>query len=518
VRWALEGHEYLRGIALDESQIIVARKAAQVGMSTLFIGEMLQHCLAGYKAGYFLDTQGRMRNFVQDRVDPIISADDDLVKQVTDVEWQPQRPRRRGKSADNVRLKRIGRASAYFLSTGAMGEVKTTDLDVIYMDEVAELNPDIAAFAQDRLLHSELKRQRWFSQPNVPELDIDEWFSRSDQKHWMLRCRRCRAWTAVELEFPDTLIEIKGEWRIACPRCHARLRREDGRWIAKHPGREISGYSVSQLYGPHVTAAEIAGQWERAQASPREMRRFMISVVGVPFAGELQPITDELINAHCGEWGLSATGQGTIPTGLPFAGIDQGDMIHLAIGRLSDGVMRVVQLEATTSWEAIEQRLRAHGVSMFIVDAMPYKTEAKRLIKALKSGAMLYSNAQRTTYGLEDKETDPVHTVNVDRTEYMDRVSHALGAGTLWLPKRFLPETQTAREHLKRFIRERRDDGSFAYRRNVENHFGMAIANLLLAAEAQHALNLAPAGHFHGEMMDGRSRHIIGQQFAPKRW
>ena len=518
VKWSLERHEYLRGIVTDPAKIIVARKAAQVGISTLMVGEMLHACRAGMKAGYFLDTQGRMRSFVQDRVDTIINADDELVRQVTEVEWEPQRPRRRGKGADNVRLKHINPGSAYFLSTGAMGEVKTVDLDVIYMDEVAELDQEIAAFAQDRLLHSEHKYQRWFSQPSVPEMDIDEWFQRSDQKHWQLQCRRCRAWTALELVFPECLIRVKGEWRIACPRCRARLHREDGEWIARHPGREISGYHFSQLYGPHITAAEIAAQWERAQANPWEMRRFMISVVGVPYAGELQPITDELLKTRCGEWGISATGKADIPSGLTFAGIDQGDLLHLVIGNLSDDVLRTVWLESTPSWEAVEKRLKDHGVSMFIVDAMPYKNDAKRLVRSLGTGAILYSSAKRTTYSIEDKETEPVHAINVDRTEYLDRVSHALSAGALWLPKPYLPETMIAKAHLKKLIRQRQEDGSYRYRRKVENHYGMAFANMILAVQGQQALHLAPAGHFEPTMRDQQSGHIVGRTFAPRRW
>ena len=503
-------------------------KAAQLGASTLVIGEMLQLCLAGCKVGYFLDTRDRMQSFVQDRVDPIISSDEELSRRVVDVEWEPVGVRRRGKSADNVRLKHLGPGSMYFLTTGAMGEVKNVDLDCIVMDEVAELDASIAAFAQDRLLHSELKLQRWLSQPSIPELDIDEWFRLSDQKYWQLRCPRCRAWTALELAFPDCLIQVgragsqPAEWIIACPRCQARLihdkRRPKGEWVAAHPGREISGYHLSQLYGPHLSAAEIAAQWRRAQSSPDQMRRFMISIVGIPWAGELQPITDDLLNARSGEWRLTATGRGDAPKGLPFAGIDQGDTLHLAIGRLADGVLRTIWLEETKSWEAVEKRLRDHGVSMFIIDAMPYKTEAKRLIRSLKSGAMVYSSAQRTIYNIEDRETDPIHTVNVDRTEYMDRVAHALGAGTLWLPQRFLPQTQRAKEHLKRFIREKRPDGSIAYRRNVENHYGMAIANMILAAEAQHALHLAPAGHFEIPMRGEPSRHVTGESLAPRRW
>lgn len=518
--WSLDRHEYLRGLVEDKSRVIVIEKGAQLGISTLMIAEALHTCQAGYNAGYFLSTKGHMQRFVQGQVDPIIDASDELTALVATEEFVSDRPRRRGGGgADNIHLKRIRNAYIYFLSTRVMADVKTVPLDAIYMDEVAELDKEKSAFAQDRLLHSEMKRQRWLSQPDVPEMDIDGMFQGSDQKYWMLKCRRCRAWTALELVFPECLVQVKGEWRIACPRCHARLCREDGEWVAQHPGREVSGYHLSQLYGPHITAKEIADQWQAAQADEREMRRFMISILGRAYAGEKQPITDALLKARCGDWGLSATGKADVPKGLPFAGIDQGDMLHLMIGNLSDGALRIVWLEQTPSWEVVERRLRDHGVSMFVVDAMPYKPDAKRLVKALKCGAILYSSAQqRTSYGIEDKETEPVHTINVYRTEYLDRVGHALAAGILWLPKAYLPETMRAKEHLKRLIRERRDDGSFVYRRNVENHYGMAAANMLQALEGQAALNLAPAGHFEIPMKHQPSRHVIGEPLAPRRW
>ena len=535
--WTLEGHEYLRAIAQDPARVIVVEKAAQMGVSTLMLADLIYYCLAGRNAGYFLNAQGQMREFVQARLDPIIDADAELTRQVVEGRFQPDDPafsrrRRGGKSADNVRLKQIGAGTAYFLATSTMGDLKTRDLDAIYMDEVAELDEAKAEFAQDRLLHSDLKLQRWFSQPDIPEMDIDDWFQRSTKSYWHLHCSKCASWWSLEQAFPGCLYHVRGEWRIGCPKCHVKLDPDRGHWIPTHPGRPISGYHLSQLYGPHITPAEIAEQWEQAQTRPSRMRRFQISILGNPYGGDRQPITDALLNTRCGDWGISPMGQAAnlpsrvgqvgnlsgLPSGLPFAGIDQGDLIHLAIGRLSDGVIRIVWLEETPSWELVEKRLRDHQVQMFCSDAMPYKTEAKRLCRALKSGAIVYSSARRTIYGMEDAETEPVHTINVDRTEYMDRVVDAFTSGGLFLPRPSLEQTAQARDHLKRFVKDRRDDGSMVYRRNVANHYGMAIAAILLAVEGQSALGLAPAGHFSSSMSHERSRHIVGDNLAPRKW
>jgi len=521
-RWTLERHEYLRAIAEDRSRVIVVEKAAQLGISTLFIGDLFHTCLAGHHAGYFLDTSGRMQRFVQGKIDPIINASEELTRHVAaeKVAFGLDLPKRRGgRPADNVQVKRVGSGLAYFLSTYVMGEVKLVDLDMIVMDEVAELDEEKAEFAQDRLLHSDLKLERWLSQPDIPHMDIDDLFQRSDQKYWKIRCRRCRTWTALELAFPDCLVQVKGEWRMACPRCHARLYREDGEWVAVHPEREISGYHVTQLYGPHITAKEIAAQWERAQTRPSRMRRFVISILGKPHSGDRQRITDALLNERCGEWQMSSAGKMQRPPGAPYAGIDVGDVIHLVIARFGDdGVARTVWLEETGDWDVIERRLRDHGVRMLVIDAMPEKTKAKELCLKLKCGAIIYTGAKRTSYGIEDKETKPVHTISTNRTEMLDNLTEALSAGAFWLPKPTLPETQRAREHFKRLVRDRQDDGTYRYRRGVENHFGMAAAHMLMARDAQGALHLAPAGHFEPVRTGQDSKHIVGQTHAPRRW
>ena len=521
--WTLEGHEYLRALAEDPARHIVVEKAAQMGLSTLFIGELLQVCLAGHRAGYFLDTKAAMSEFVQARIDPIIDADDELMHQVVEERFEPDRPRRRGKGVDNIRQKKIGRGLAYFLGVNNRGDVRTRALDAVYLDEVSELDPDLVDFVDDRMLHSTLRLRREISQPRIPEMDIDEAFQLSDMKYWQIRCRRCRTWSALELSFPACLVQVKGEWRIACPRCHARVYRKNGEWVALHPGRDISGYHLSQLYGAYCTAEMIAQKWALAQTRPSRMENFMVSYLGLPFAGDRQPMPPGFTQGYCGDWTMSLDGKGAnLPAGIAFAGIDVGDMCHLVIARYAQEgerrVGRIVLLEQTNRWELLLQRLQQHEVKMVVVDAMPYKPDAKRLCRAFGPAAIIYSNAMATHYGIEDGETEPVHTIKVDRTEYMDAVSDAFRAGELWLPRASMTEVALARDQLGRFVKDKRADGSFAYRRSVDNHYGMAIANMLMAVTGQQALHLAPAGHFHGGMTGERSRHIVGDNLAPRRW
>ena len=533
--WSLAGHEYLRAIVEDRAAHIVVEKAAQLGLSTLMVGEMLQCCLAGQKAGYFFDTKEAMREFVQSRVDPIIDSSDELVKLVVERKFEPDRPKRKGKGgADNVRFKQIGpNGLAYFLAVNNRGDVRTRALDRVYLDEVSEHDPELAAFVDDRMMHSKVRCRREISQPRIPGMDIDDAFQRSDMKFWKLRCSRCRSWTALEMRFPDCLVKVKDEWRICCPKCHAKLineipatktepaRREmEGEWVALHPDRSISGYHMSQLYGPHITAGYIGEKWAAAQTRAHLMQNFVISILGNPYAGDNQPITEELLRMRSGEWGMTMTGKGNLPPGVAYAGIDVGDVRHLVIYRVcADGVDRVVWLEATRDWDLIRKRLVDHEVIFFAVDALPEKTKAKELCLSLAykdgrpRGAIVYTSSQSSSVGWEDEDTAPVRVIKTNRTDMLDDLAWDMQAGRFWLPTQRIEEVLVACQHFARLVKDRdRESGAYRYRKNVENHYGMAAAMGRLAKAMSPAILPPPAGHFALDKKGNPNmqEHLIG--------
>jgi hypothetical protein len=534
--WALDGHEYLRAIVEDPAEHIVIEKAAQLGISTAVIGRMILACLTGLKAGYFLESRGYMTTFVQDRFDPIITADKRLARAVVEGEYQVEDLAGRHKRADSVRLKHIGPGSAYFCVTQKRSDVKNVDLDLVILDEVAELNAELVDWVDDRLLHSGYKRRYEVSQPDVPNWGIDERFRLSDQKYWALRCPRCRLRTAVELEFPACLEWVDGKrrisagdfildetcrglttdnFRLVCPRCHARLDPEAGEWITRNLGARISGYHLSQLYGPAIDAPAIARKWIAAQSRPSRMANFYISILGLPYAGDRQPLTEELLAEHCGGWRPSPSGTTeNLPSGAAFAGIDVGDVCHLVIVRRGDdGVFRLVWGEATGSWQLLERRLHDYDVRMVVVDAMPYKTSAKALVRAFKRGAISYMSAQSTRYSIEDGETDPVHVINCDRTEATDALVDAMTAGDLWLPRSSELLTASIKAHLKNLIKDKNADGSMTYKRGLDDHYAQALIRALLAAGGSKALGMGPCEH----LGDSRSWRV-GRSIVPTKW
>jgi hypothetical protein len=125
---------------------------------------------------------------------------------------------------------------------------------------------------------------------------------------------------------------------------------------------------------------------------------------------------------------------------------------------------------------------------------MPYKTESKRVVRILKKahGFIQYFKAtfRETTEGQDDKE---VGVIQVDRDESLDdTTSHfAMNPPQALLFKPRTPEEEKTldeiKRHLKKLVKEEISgpDGQkrIIYKKNVDNHFGMAINSARLALE-----------------------------------
>lgn len=526
IPWSFDGHEFLRDVVADQAEIQVRRKAAQLGFSTVEIGCALQDAGAcGYNVGYYLPTDDFIERFVQSRFDPLIDADEALATLVVDGDPGTHisaAAKKRRKRADRTQLKHIGRGQLWFFGCQNMGDVKSVDLDKVVRDEVDELNPEFSSFIADRILHSRYRRQVALSQPSVPGFGIDAEFEASDQKHWLLRCNRCRKWTCLEDSFPDCLIQVRGEWRLVCSSCHARLPylenvaagvypadedrggRRVAQWVARHPGRGISGVHGSQLWGPHTNAAMIAQQWAKAQRSRRERERFTISILGYPFAGDRQPVGEEVFSGACNPTqGLTWRA----PDGVMalWAGIDVGDTLYLTIdAELEDGSTQTIWFETFTGgeWGTLERRLRDAGVRFFIIDARPEKTAAKKLCRSDGlTGAICYfpQGVEQPTFGIEDEKTrSPVHYCKAPRDDVLDDLCDEIINGERRFPAAKHDVMGLVKAHFRNLVKDKTDQGRWAYKRGVENHFALAQCYSRLARLMARGLGLGPITHLAG--------------------
>lgn len=530
--WSFHGHEYLAQLVADDSRDIVVRKAAQLGVSTVAIGRMLFDCLHGRKVGYYLSDRDFMQAYVQDRVDPVIDADPDIARATVEGKESAQSEtasRIRRKSPDNLRIKHIGRGSAWFQGLQKVKDAKSLDLDSLILDELNELDTAILPWLDDRLLHSTYKRRFSLSQCGVPDFGIDAEFQASDQKYYLLQCRKCRRWCNLIDDWPDCLINIRDEHRIVCKRCGSRISIRNSiaqEWVAARPGHPVSGYAMSQLYGPACDADEVAIRWAKAQKSGTAMLTLMVSVVGRPYAGDRQPLADTVLDRACGDWriGPPAVLDSVIPEAhrarpLRVAGIDTGDSLHVVAGQV-DGegrvlVYNIAQLDGDTQWEDLAAWLARNGVTFWVCDAQPYKTNAKRLARTQgQHGALCYFNAQDlTTDFIEPQHAQPIKRVRHDRTTAIDEMAAAVIGRELLLPSSQLDVMTTVKSHCRYLVKDLKDDGLYHYKQGCENHYGLALTYMYLARRVAEILHIGPSAP-----LGSVSEHLLGKPMVPTSW
>lgn len=535
--WSFEGREYLQQIIQDAHANLVIEKSAQSGISTVGIGESLLIASAGYHCGWFLPTDQEVADFVDDPLNPMIDANDDLVKLVVSkgIETDKKLKRKGGGRADNTWVMHFGQGALRFRGIQKATKVKRIALDCAYIDEADEVahvtDPDLNDMSlidliPDRLLASELKWQREYSQPGIPGLGVDVSFQDSDQTYWTAWCRKpgCKAPIILEESFPHCLMGTIGnggakrhvvgaeisealalpqcdEWYLCCPHCHSRLKlpREGGswHWVSKHPGRDVRGYHVSQLYGPQLTAREIARKWHEAQRSSSKTMAFFISILGIAHAGDRRPVTRDQVAHHSKPLQLARDDRGPL-----FGGIDQGNRLHITIFEMdkSSGELDLVFAEETGDWK--RAALVMQYCDAFVCDGGPNWSDAKRLCAQLKKGVFVYSwNKQR--HGFNPKEDveavefvdggqrHQVRGVKLNRDEVYQDYCDDVRFQRVRYPAPKHPVTEQLLKHVEKMVKDK--EGTH-FVRGVENHYSVAGALARMAAFYGNALRLTAGG------------------------
>jgi len=531
------GHEDLKAIAADKARVVIVEKAAQKGVTELMLRLQFWLCKQGYSSAYFLRSLPYMKMQVQRRVEPLIAANRILQEAlVADAEKEllgesEEGVPRKYRLRDNIRLKKLWNGWCFYMGLQSEADVRMFPLDAIFVDEVETLKPELTDALQERLYHSPLKWERWFSQPTVAGYGIDERFAETDQRYWHLKCPNCGEWFALEEHFPKVLMAMVdgqpvlwgGDWdatqwdsrwqfSYCCPFCKTPLDPltiPQKEWVARYPSRDSHGYHLTQLYSGTMTATEIAQLWHRAQFSVRRKERFVNSVLGLPYmGGERQPITPEKVFYGTHE-----------PTGMlveshrRYAGVDVGDVNHLVVleANESDGRLYVVwaeEVKGTNKWEILLRRIVDLKVAGVAINAMPYKDSAKKLLRNLPpeiKGALVYDTATKgISISEEDKELNaPVLTISANRTELMDGTVDALLSGQIVLPRRGLPQTEAIVRHLMNYIVEYDESGNRHYAKGRQDHFGRAMDYARLIAVNAAPLRFAPLDRVRVDWLDG---------------
>lgn len=309
-------HQYQLDIYDDQSQNLVVMKAAQVGMSTVEVIKNIRDAeLQRMDIIYTLPTDADVGVFVSGKVNRIIANNAHLEQLTAD--------------KDSVEQKQIGQSMLYFRGTWTKKAAIMITADRLVHDEKDSSKQDVIADYQARLQHSKYKQVHVFSHPSAPNNGVDVEWQLSDQKEWFIKCSHCMHQQFLSWNTEDKKrmsVDILNRTFI-CKKCGGVLENKDrakGKWVARHKDRKWSGYHISLLMNPDISAGEIVDKFN----DPKQTKDYFYNkILGLPFAGSGNSVTSEMILG-------AVTDEKNLYQGRLVIGVDTGIKLRYVVGNL----------------------------------------------------------------------------------------------------------------------------------------------------------------------------------------
>lgn len=376
-------HPYLAGIYADWTPRQVIKKAAQGGFSTtITIKALWAAAKRNMDIIYSFPTFDMSRKMVSSKVNRIIS-NNPVFKEFT-------------KDQDSVEQKRIGKNMLYFQGTSNEQAAIAIPADLYIADEMDRSDQKIVEWFSSRLQHSKFQWEWRFSNPSVPGNGVDKWWEVSDQKEWFVRCEACNREEPLD-------IERMNDQAFFC-RCGRALERRQGRWVAKFPEREISGYHMSSLMSPQISPKRIKEL--QKEKTPEFFSNF---VLGEPYVGGGNYLPRHTL--------LSNLSYEENPQDLPpVIGVDTGKRIHYVVGN-SYGLFFS---DEVVDYEPIKKILRQHRNALAVIDVGGDQISPRKLQEEFPGRVYLCAFVQSQT--ADPKWREEKGMVNVDRNRMIQLV------------------------------------------------------------------------------------------------
>lgn len=424
-------HLYLFDIYADQSPNICIMKCAQCGMSTCSV--LKNHFDAKHRKLdiiYTLPTDGDVGVFVNGKVNRIIANNPSMLRDVAD--------------KDSVEQKQIGKSYEYFRGTWSTRATDMVTADRLVHDELDTSDQENVRGMQARLQHSKYKQTHVFAHPSTPGNGVHSYWLLSDQKEFFIQCPHCArfqflSWSTEE---PGKMsVDLAGR-RFRCKRCDGTLEADDravGEWRKKKgtEGAKWSGYHISLMMNPDISAGEICDKWAEVVAGQQTHDFFYSRVLGLPYAGGGNNVSIESVLA-C--W----TGEKNVHDGRIVIGVDTGVKLRYVIGN-REGLMGYGEMEdyeprdkkpddprpAVPLEKSLEYFLKKFPDSVMVIDQGGDITGARMLRKKYPGRVYLcfYQRDRKTMELMTWGSGDESGRVTVDRNRMIQLLADEVRMG-----------------------------------------------------------------------------------------
>ena len=349
-RLSFQDHMFLIDPYDDFSRRQVYKKCSQVGVSVMMNMKSF-YALKAYQWNiiYTLPSDSDVEEFVPTKTDKMIAANPVLKNAL---------------QSDKVSLKQMYDRFLYYKGTRSKTAAIMTTADLLIHDEKDRSDQSVLEGYRSRTKKSKYKGIWELSNPSVKNTGVDVTWSRSDRKEWVVTCPHCKL--EQILSWHENVDYVRKIYQ--CKQCGHEIddtARRLGKWVAANPDSTISGYHISQLMAPWITAAELIEEEEDT-----DEEYFYNFILGEPIGeGDAEDFRRLVLDAWTPE-NLKAKGP-------HYMGIDIGSTKHYVIGN-DRGIHTVGKLKTR---QELEFLIEHWNPSAIVMDAGPERTWAEEFRK-----------------------------------------------------------------------------------------------------------------------------------------
>ena len=371
--WSFDDRMWQVEILEDLHPRIVVEKPTQIGLTTVATIKGLWF-ISHHKsrAMYTLPRRDDVTDYVATTLDPLIETSEYLAS-------------RMGRT-NNTRMKRIG--DSFYHVMEASVTPRMLPVDILINDEVDMSDPENMEQFGARLDASKYKYHYQFSTPTVAGFGIDAEYERSDRREWVVTCSMCNH--EQVLDWDEHLIKADVEEPyLACAGCKGAIRSEDivsGRWIVTNPGSPIHGYHVSHLMLPYTRPLHALIEEEKVM----KRKTFYNLRLGKPWTPIGGSMPSTMFKDHSFRNGHAMKSH--VEKGYRYyLGADQGNEIHVMVGRVAYGSERLEIIYAEhikpargeDQFERLGAIMRMFNIDFGLCDANPNRQSIYNLCKEM---------------------------------------------------------------------------------------------------------------------------------------
>ena len=399
--WEFNDRQWQLKIMDDPSKEIVCRKPTQIGMSTVFITKMLHFADTHQcRAVVTLPRQDDVYDMVNSRLSEIISESPYILDKMTGV--------------DNVRMKKFGKSWIHFIEMSV--PPRMMDVDWMVNDEVDLSNSEHLQQVISRMDASKFGYHHRISTPTIDDYGIDKLYKLSDQKQWIVTCGYCSH--EQMLDWDKNVAHKNGETWYKCARCGNKLHPQDireGHWIAtENTHSSISGYQINQLMCTYIDPNKLWTQYKTMS-----QKNFYNFRLGLPFTPTSGGFSKDVIHKNCFSEGYEKE-ETDDKHSVYVLGCDQGDILHVSVGKLVDNYIEIVYLDEvpfSLGFEEINRLITRYNVKYAIIDGLPNHHPAQKLVDTTRiKAAVAYFSGIDTIYRYKEDE----NKITINKTDAYD--------------------------------------------------------------------------------------------------